>query len=1036
MKKGFTLIELLAVIIILAVIALIAVPIIINVIEDSREKAAISSANGYVRAVNYKIAQEVLNDRIVDESIDYIIGENELAVTGNNMEDIAGSYIISNNRVLQAQLCVNNYSIAYFNGKSTLSSVNYCLGEIIPVYDYATEKESQSMRELCGGSNIESLYSDNSKFKVEKIDDLTCLATVVNGGKDFSGKTVYLLNDLDFQNTDDYVDSTLKNTVTTGLGFTPIGTNDKSFKGTFIGFAYTISNLMINRSNDYVGLFGKNEGTIKGVVLRNMDITGNSYTGGLVGYNCKTVKNVDVRGAVTGTGIYTGGIAGNTDYTGGASMNDVAFSGTVTGTNVVGGLVGTGPNAKGIVYDTTVTATNSDIGKANGSTYGGTYRVSNVTLNYPGGTRNSVSNKDGYTFSKLRLNNVDDAIDTYIGGDNDSDGYYFDYDSNNKIVLYSTNNNPILVPRKGAGDIDNPYLIRNVEDFRRATATIDSTAHYYSITNDLDFGNDLLYAMGTDTNKFNGIIDGNLKTLSNISIEGYNKTGLFGNITGTVKNIRINNYTATGQNNSTGIIGENNGTINGIIGRNITVTGVTNTGGLVGYNHKIVKNVDVRGTITGTSNYTGGVAGNTDYTGGASMNDVAFSGTVTGTNVVGGLVGTGPNAKGIVYDTTVTATNSEIGKVNGSTYGGTYRVSNVTLNYPGGTRNSVSNKDGYTFSKLRLNNVDDAIDTYIGGDNDSDGYYFDYDSNNKIVLYSTNNNPILVPRKGAGDIDNPYLIRNVEDFRRATATIDSTAHYYSITNDLDFGNDLLYAMGTDTNKFNGIIDGNLKTLSNISIEGYNKTGLFGNITGTVKNIRINNYTATGQNNSTGIIGENNGTVNGVIGRNITVTGYTNTGGLVGYNNKVVKNIDIRGSVTGTSTYTGGIAGNTHYTGGASIAELVFSGTVTGTNMVGGAVGNGPNAKGIVYNSTITATTTDIGRANGSTYGGTFKSYNVTLNYPSGTRNAESNRDGAIISSLTLENVDGTIDTTINGDSGSDGYYYTLVDGYLELTTAN
>ena len=37
MKKGFTLIELLAVITILAIISLVAVPIVINIIEDSKE---------------------------------------------------------------------------------------------------------------------------------------------------------------------------------------------------------------------------------------------------------------------------------------------------------------------------------------------------------------------------------------------------------------------------------------------------------------------------------------------------------------------------------------------------------------------------------------------------------------------------------------------------------------------------------------------------------------------------------------------------------------------------------------------------------------------------------------------------------------------------------------------------------------------------------------------------------------------------------------------------------------------------------------
>lgn len=60
-KRGFTLIELLAVIVILAVITLIATPIIINVIDDAKESAAVSKAKvmaqgieNYCRSEYYK----------------------------------------------------------------------------------------------------------------------------------------------------------------------------------------------------------------------------------------------------------------------------------------------------------------------------------------------------------------------------------------------------------------------------------------------------------------------------------------------------------------------------------------------------------------------------------------------------------------------------------------------------------------------------------------------------------------------------------------------------------------------------------------------------------------------------------------------------------------------------------------------------------------------------------------------------------------------------------------------------------------------
>ena len=60
-NKGFTLIELLAVIVILAVISLIAVPMILGVIDESRRKAAISSALGIVDAVEKQVAVNELS---------------------------------------------------------------------------------------------------------------------------------------------------------------------------------------------------------------------------------------------------------------------------------------------------------------------------------------------------------------------------------------------------------------------------------------------------------------------------------------------------------------------------------------------------------------------------------------------------------------------------------------------------------------------------------------------------------------------------------------------------------------------------------------------------------------------------------------------------------------------------------------------------------------------------------------------------------------------------------------------------------------
>ena len=59
-KKAFTLIELLAVIVILAIIALIAVPIVLNIINDSKESSLLRSAEFYLDAAEYTIADAFL----------------------------------------------------------------------------------------------------------------------------------------------------------------------------------------------------------------------------------------------------------------------------------------------------------------------------------------------------------------------------------------------------------------------------------------------------------------------------------------------------------------------------------------------------------------------------------------------------------------------------------------------------------------------------------------------------------------------------------------------------------------------------------------------------------------------------------------------------------------------------------------------------------------------------------------------------------------------------------------------------------------
>lgn len=72
-KKGFTLIELLAVIVILAVIALISTPIILGIIDSSKESALKSSAYGILDAAEVYYASNMLEN---SQTIEFVCDEN------------------------------------------------------------------------------------------------------------------------------------------------------------------------------------------------------------------------------------------------------------------------------------------------------------------------------------------------------------------------------------------------------------------------------------------------------------------------------------------------------------------------------------------------------------------------------------------------------------------------------------------------------------------------------------------------------------------------------------------------------------------------------------------------------------------------------------------------------------------------------------------------------------------------------------------------------------------------------------------------
>ena len=64
-----------------------------------------------------------------------------------------------------------------------------------------------------------------------------------------------------------------------GLGWNPIGNGSNAFYGSYDGQGYTISNLFISRSTDYIGLFGYcSAGTIENLGATDVSNSAGYYT--------------------------------------------------------------------------------------------------------------------------------------------------------------------------------------------------------------------------------------------------------------------------------------------------------------------------------------------------------------------------------------------------------------------------------------------------------------------------------------------------------------------------------------------------------------------------------------------------------------------------------------------------------------------------------------------------------------------------------------------------------------------------------------
>ncbi|MBR3790484.1 MAG: hypothetical protein IKK20_01620, partial [Clostridia bacterium] len=163
-------------------------------------------------------------------------------------------------------------------------------------------------------------------YQIGSIGDLQLLQEKVSFGLTYKGAYFVMTYDITFNDT-------------AAAEWKPIGganeTESYVFEGTFDGQGHKISDVVINNSSNYQGIFGFNNGIIRNVVLANANIVGGSYVGGLVGYNTGAVMNCTfASGIVGGNGSYVGGIVGVNN----GLIDKCISSGNTVGKNTTFGL--------------------------------------------------------------------------------------------------------------------------------------------------------------------------------------------------------------------------------------------------------------------------------------------------------------------------------------------------------------------------------------------------------------------------------------------------------------------------------------------------------------------------------------------------------------------------------------------------------------------------------------------------------------------------------------------------------------------------
>lgn len=895
-------------------------------------------------------------------------------------------------------------------------------------------------------SGAEFYYSPSTyKYYTTLVTDSTTWITVPALGV---GATFRLINDLDFE----------------GADWTPVGTSDKQFKGTFDGDNHTISNYALSGSSQYRGLFGRiNSGSVKNLTITG--VTGNvggSNAGFLVGY-VETAEILDVtieNSRLTSSTERVGALAG---FLISSTCKRITVSNVyLKGTNYVGGFVGRSDNGFKL-YNSTVS-----------------YSHIEGSADYVGGVTGYTQHEPAPYYTEIRV--IADTIKgrDYVGGWAGYTCWNTQSATKTVDVIGGT-----VSGRNYVGGIIGYYTGCGFYNFTNS-ASVSGNSHVGGIA-------------GRPVSSYSSNTMTNCHNHGDVTGTGNYVGGIYGGDPWELGYLTINKCTNSGN-----------------------VSGVNYVGGISGratYNSTgyLIQNCVNTGDVTGTGNYVGGIVGESKgYTIGNTN-----AGRVTGVTYVGGIVGQQSNYPGysrIAYNSLSVGQvfgDEFVGNVAGSAEDGTvsncYYDNQISPDYKG-----LGNTGADAANIAVGNKTSDMLNTGIQSGLGTG--YFTYEPNlyprttavkdsvvaivaatpvvladtvtaytipgkrNYYITPSTLNSvswtqegdrftPVVSPvvgfevaASGKGVLtatlngvskslymmvgvsrELPCYIKNATQLTNFTNCINSgnvfwyntetfeflssepadllsgitiqpggSESFFKLDFDMSYEGGALWAgrIGTTAHPFLGDFNGGGHTITAMPKANTDTCGFFGVNSGSVYDLTMVNTNMDVDDATQKVVGAlcglNSGSITNCHVKNGTVAGTQYVGGVVGVNAGYVENTHNSAVVSGQQ-YVGGIAGSNTNTLRYSfnLANLTASGTST---YLGGVAGNNTNTLAYCYNAgnvTATGGSTDyvggvVGRNTGSNFASCYNVGNVTAVNAATAGGVAGASDNTLISSLAYD----------------------------------